>query len=234
VDEWRFACGWSRGAVAPIPQITSLDPGKPCYRSSSGSLKVCDCSDASGSTRIVLLRAYQDIQQQGRDGMSLLESIIDSRNNPLAVVEDIAATNDWSFERSGEDEVTIITQGSWTDYQLSFTWMGEIEALHLACAFDMKIPTQRRAEVQRLIALINEQLWIGHFDIWAQTGTIMYRQALVLPDGMTASGTQCEAMLVGAVQACERYYPALQFVVWAGKTAPDAMNAAMFDTEGEA
>jgi hypothetical protein len=168
------------------------------------------------------------------DGMSLLEGIIDSQNNPLAVVEDIAATNDWSFERSGEDEITIVTQGAWTDYQLSFTWMGEIVALHLACAFDMKIPVQRRAEVQRLIALINEQLWIGHFDIWAQTGTIMYRQALLLPDGMSASSAQCEAMLIGAVQASERYYPALQFVIWAGKSATEAMSAAMFDTEGEA
>ena len=36
--------------------------------------------------------------------MSLLEGIIDSRNNPLAVVEDIAADNNWSFERSGEDD----------------------------------------------------------------------------------------------------------------------------------
>ena len=166
--------------------------------------------------------------------MSLLEGIIDSRDNPLAVVEDIAANNDWSFERSGEDEITILTQGTWTDYQLSFTWMGEIEALHLACAFDMKIPPQRRAETQRLIALINEQLWIGHFDIWAQTGTIMFRQALLLPDGLSATVAQCEAMLVGAVQSCERYFPALQFVVWAGKSAQDAMNAAMFDTEGEA
>ena len=88
--------------------------------------------------------------------MSLLEGIIDSRNNPLAVVEDIAADNNWSFERSGEDEVTIVSKGDWTDYQLSFTWMGEIEALHLACAFDMKIPSARRGEVQRLIAAINE------------------------------------------------------------------------------
>ena len=66
--------------------------------------------------------------------MSLLEGIIDSRNNPLAVVEDIAADNNWAFERSGEDEVTIVSKGSWTDYQLSFTWMAEIESLHLACA----------------------------------------------------------------------------------------------------
>jgi len=41
-------------------------------------------------------------------------------------------------------------------------------------------------------------------------------------------------MLVGAIHACERYYPAFQFVVWAGKNAPEAMSAAMFDTEGEA
>jgi hypothetical protein len=63
---------------------------------------------------------------------------------------------------------------------------------------------------------------------------IMYRQALVLPGGLTASTAQCESMLVGAIHACERYYPAFQFVVWAGKTAPEAMSAAMFDTEGEA
>jgi hypothetical protein len=145
--------------------------------------------------------------------MSLLEGIIDSRNNPLAVVEDIAADHDWAFERSGDDEVTIVSKGEWTDYQLSFTWMNE---------------------VQRLIAGINEQLWVGHFDIWTHTGMIMYRQALVLPGGLTASTAQCESMLVGAIHACERYYPAFQFVVWAGKTAAEAMSAAMFDTEGEA
>jgi hypothetical protein len=166
--------------------------------------------------------------------MSLLEGTIDSESGPLAVVENIAADNNWPFERSGEDEVTIVTQGDWTDYQISFTWMSEIEALHLACAFDMKIPPHRRAEVQRLIACINEQLWVGHFDIWTQTGMIMYRQALVLPGGITASPAQCETMLGSAIAACERYYPALQFVVWAGKSASEAMSAAMFDTEGEA
>src|SRR6202140_5091393 len=166
--------------------------------------------------------------------MSLLEGIIDSRNNPLAVGEDIAANNNWSFERSGGDEVRIVSQGDWTDYQFSFTWMNEIEALHLACAFDMKIPQARRGEVQRLIAAINEQLWIGHFDIWTHTGMIMYRQALVLPGGVTAPTAPCESMLVGALHACERYYPAFQFVVWAGKSATDAMSAAMFDTDGEA
>ena len=166
--------------------------------------------------------------------MSLLEVAIDSRANPLEVVEDVASLNAWSFERAGDDEITIIAGGTWTDYQISFTWMNEIESMHLACAFEMKIPEARKAEVQRLIALINEQMWIGHFDLWSATGTIMFRQALVLAGGSSASSAQCEAMLSAALDSCERYYPAFQFVVWAGKTAQQAVDAAMFDTAGEA
>jgi hypothetical protein len=229
VDGARFACGRTPGAVARIPQITSLEPRK-LWRGP----EIAPCSDASGQRVSAARVRINTSQGKVRDGMSLLEGIIDSQNNPLAVVEDIAASNNWSFERSGEDEVTIVSKGDWTDYQLSFTWMTEIEALHLACAFDMKIPPARRAEVQRLIAAINEQLWVGHFDIWTHTGMIMYRQALVLPGGIAASTAQCETMLAGALHACERYYPAFQFVVWAGKSAAEAMTAAMFDTEGEA
>ncbi|TAH68036.1 MAG: hypothetical protein EWM45_04970 [Rhodopseudomonas palustris] len=166
--------------------------------------------------------------------MPLLEGIFESNNNPLAAVEDIAASNDLSFERSGDDEIVMLSKGTWTDYQLSFTWMNEIEALHLACAFELKVPSARRAEVQRLVAMINEQMWIGHFDIWTHTGTVMYRQALLLPGGLNATTAQCESMLIGALHACERYYPALQFVVWAGKSAEEAMQSAMFDTAGEA
>jgi hypothetical protein len=88
--------------------------------------------------------------------------------------------------------------------------------------------------VQKLIACVNEQLWIGHFDLWTHTGMIMHRQALVLPNGLTASVAQCESMLAGAILACERYYPAFNFVVWAGKSPQEAMAAAMFDTDGEA
>ena len=166
--------------------------------------------------------------------MSLLEVAIDSRNDPLEVVEDVASLNSWSFERAGQDEITIVAAGAWTDYQLSFTWMNEIEALHLACAFEMKIPEPRKAEAQRLIALINEQMWIGHFDLWHATGTIMFRQSLVLAGGSSASAAQCESILSAALESCERYYPAFQFVVWAGKTAQQAVDAAMFDTAGQA
>jgi len=166
--------------------------------------------------------------------MSLLEIQQDSRPNPLHVVEEVAVIRDWSFERSGEDEVSILVRGEYTDYQVSFTWMPEIESLHIACTFDMKIPECRKAEAQRLIALINEQLWIGHFDLWMQSGLIMFREALILAGGAAATTEQCEALLAAATDACERHYPAFQFVVWAGKSAREAIDAVMFETQGEA
>ncbi|TAK48314.1 MAG: hypothetical protein EPO23_06655 [Xanthobacteraceae bacterium] len=167
--------------------------------------------------------------------MSLLDVTSDSRSiDPLDVVEHVAASNDWSFERSGEDEITILTQGRHTDFQVSFTWMHGIEALHIACAFDIKIPAARRAEVKNLIASINEQLWVGHFDIWTQNGLIMFRHALLLAGGAEASQDQCATLLAIALESCERYYPAFQFVIWAGKSAAEAMHAAMFETAGEA
>ncbi len=81
--------------------------------------------------------------------MSLIEIARDQRNNPLDVVEHMAAGNNWPFERAGEDEIGIVVTGRWTNYQVSFTWMSDIEALHLACAFDMKVPDARLTEVQQ-------------------------------------------------------------------------------------
>jgi hypothetical protein len=166
--------------------------------------------------------------------MALIDFTEQPRANPLEVVESMAASNDWSFERAGEDEITLLVTGKWSDYQISFTWMFDIEALHLACAFELKVPERNRAEVQQLISLINEQMWVGHFDLWTKDGIVMYRHALVLAGGVTASGRQCEALLGTALDACERYFPAFQFVVWAGKTAREALDAAMFETQGRA
>ena len=166
--------------------------------------------------------------------MSLIELPEDRRINPVDVVENLAAVNDWSFDRAAADEITLSIAGRWTDYQVSFTWMDDIESLHLACAFDLKVPDQRRPEVRQLISQVNEQLWVGHFDLWVRDGLVMFRHALLLAGGIEASGRQCHALLEAALDSCERYYQAFQFVVWAGKGAREAMDAVLFDTSGEA
>jgi hypothetical protein len=166
--------------------------------------------------------------------MSLSEYADNLQINPVDVVEHMASTNDWSFARASEDEVTLVVAGKWTDYQVSFTWMCDIEALHLACAFELKVPLARRNEALELAAKINEQLWVGHFDLWFADGLVMFRHAMLLTGGISASGAQCESALGTALDACERYFQAFQFVVWAGKSATEALAATMFETSGEA
>jgi hypothetical protein len=167
--------------------------------------------------------------------MSLIEfETEDRRSNPVDTIEHIAAINDWSFERAGDDEITISIGGGWCDYHVSFSWMEDMEAIHLACAFDLKVTEPRKTEVMRLLSMVNEQLWIGHFDLWNKEGVVMYRQTLLLAGGAEPNGAQVEGLLENAIESCERYYQAFQFVVWAGKPAPEALEAVLFETVGEA
>ena len=166
--------------------------------------------------------------------MSLSQIEVDRHENPVDLIERLAASNSWSFDRDEEDEISISVSGVWTDYNIAFTWLQDMEALHVACAFDLKVPAPRRTDVLGLVALINEQLWIGHFDIWPGDGVIMFRHALLLAGGAELNGRQCEAVLTSAVMACERYYQAFQFVVWAGKSGREALDTAMIETRGEA
>lgn len=166
--------------------------------------------------------------------MALIDVDADRQAHPVDMIERIATLNDWSFDRTGDDEITISVDGSWSDYHVSLTWMGELESLHLACAFDLKVPDRRKPEVHYLLTLVNEQLWLGHFDLWSDEGVVAYRHTLLLAGGAEASAAQCEALLEAALEACERHYQAFQFVIWAGKTAREAMEVVAFETVGQA
>jgi hypothetical protein len=166
--------------------------------------------------------------------MELVELDIARDLHPVDVIEQVAHNNDWSFERTGDDEIAISVTGTWTDYHVSFSWMEDFEALHLACAFDIKVPENRTLEVMRLLSLINEQMLFGHFDLWEQEGAIMFRQSLLLSGGAEPTSQQVEVLLNSALEACECYFQAFQFVVWSGMNARDALASVLFETFGSA
>jgi hypothetical protein len=165
--------------------------------------------------------------------MAFAERSYDRVLNPIDLIEQLAQSHDWPADRSSDDELTLIVAGTWTDYHISLNWREDLEALHLACAFDFRVPENRLPEMYRLVAQINEQLWLGHFDLWTQEGLVMFRHALLL-NGAVPTLRQCEAMLKAALEGCERYYQAFQFVVWAGKESREALVSTMFETEGRA
>ena len=96
-------------------------------------------------------------------------------SNPIDLVEEIAARNDWAIERTSTDELTLTVTGQWTDYHVSLNWRDDLETLHIACAFDAKVPDNRLPEVYRLVAQINEQLAARVATLEAEVATLKQR-----------------------------------------------------------
>ncbi|WP_089174361.1 YbjN domain-containing protein [Bosea sp. AS-1] len=163
-----------------------------------------------------------------------MDADLDRPSNPLDLFERLASLNNWTFDRDSDDELSVSVTGGWSEYHVAITWLAEVEALHIACAFDLKVPERRRGEVLQLVSLVNEQLWLGHFDLWSSESVVMYRHALLLSGGAEPTDEQAAALIKSAIDACERYYQAFQFVVWAGKTAREGLEGAMLETAGEA
>lgn len=166
--------------------------------------------------------------------MTALRAYLEETPNPLDKIELVAELHDWPIERTSEDEVNMVVEGAWSDLHLCFNWRQDVEGLHLACGFDLKVPPNRREEVARLVTLVNGQLYFGHFDIWRHEGELMFRDGLLLAGAGDVTDAQVEALIQMALSSCERYFPAFQYVIWAGKTAEEALRNSILETAGEA
>jgi hypothetical protein len=167
--------------------------------------------------------------------MSGLQARVRERaTNPLDVLEQIVAANEWAFERRSDGEMAAEAPGKWCDYGLFFSWSPEISAMHFSCAFDMKVPPEGRAKLFELLAMANEKLWIGHFGLESEEGVPVFRHSVLLRGAPSASAESLEDMVDIAITECERFFPAFQFVLWGGKAPGDALQAAMLDCVGEA
>ena len=155
-------------------------------------------------------------------------------DSPLDVVEQVVSANDWTFERRSDEEMAVQVPGHWCDYSLFFSWSDMTNAVHVTCAFDMRVPVPRRRDVRELLALINEKMWLGHFGVWEDEGLPMFCHFLPLRGALGPSPEQMEDVVDTAVVECERFYPAFQYVIWGGKTPAEAVALAMVDTQGEA
>jgi hypothetical protein len=98
----------------------------------------------------------------------------------------------------------------------------------------MKVPAKKRNHLYALLAMANEKLWLGHFDLWSEEGLPMFRHSALFRDEAGASVELIEDLVDIAITECDRFYPAFQFVLWGGKDPAEAIAAAMLETEGEA
>ena len=152
---------------------------------------------------------------------------------PIEILEQYFEARGWACERTGEGEIVASATGSWAQYELRGVWRPEDQVLQFLAFPDIKVAADKRIAIFEALSLINEQLWLGHFEAWSGSGLVVFRHSTIL-DGDGLSLEQAEAIAEAAVEECERFYPVFQFVLWGGKSPGEAIAAALIDTHGEA
>ncbi len=153
---------------------------------------------------------------------------------PVDMLAALFEARGWPFEVVSGDELTGEVQGSWTKYQMRAVWRAEDSVLQFIALPDIRVSSEKRGDAHELLCLINEQMWLGHFDIWSNGDMLLYRHGAMLGDDGMLSLKQAQAMVETALDDCDRFYPAFQFVLWGDKSPRDALDSALVDAAGEA
>ena len=154
--------------------------------------------------------------------------------NPLDRVEEILVNHNWVFNRMNEDELVVQVSGKNCEYRLFFIWQEEMNAMQFCCQYDLFIDNQSYEAAARALMSINENLWMGHFDIPKDTGVPSFRHACLFRGVTKSAGSEHIEDLVDVSMAqCERYYPV--FYLLSGNTNPEeaSLNLALMETRGE-
>jgi hypothetical protein len=166
--------------------------------------------------------------------MAYLEQTYEDDIHPIDIVESLANTNDWDFDRIAEDQIAMAIEGQWRTYSLTLAWCAADQTLRLICTFEMEPGTEKLPALYEGLNAINEQSWCGNFSWWADNNLMVFRYGLLLADDITAAPEQIDRMITSAFLSCERYYPAFQLMVWGDQTPKQALQVAIAEAYGRA
>ncbi len=156
---------------------------------------------------------------------------------PIDMLEQYFVAQGWPYDRNGDEEIVAQVEAAWGEYELRGLWRDEDRVLQFVGLPGLRAEPEQRGGAYELLGLINEGLWLGHFDLWTGDGTILFRHAALVggdEEEAALSLAQAETLVEAALDECDRYYPAFDFLLTQGKDAPEALRMALTDTAGEA
>lgn len=159
----------------------------------------------------------------------------DTPFTPIEQTEFFLSSTDWPNKRLGPNEMVVGLNGNWCEYQITVSWDEISQLYQSAVSFNIGVARSgaKETELLRLLALLNENLYFGHFDLWREENAVVWRHAQFL-ETPTVSDAFLQKLFFEAPHICEKHYPAFQYVLW-GEQAPEhALAAVLFETAGTA
>lgn len=153
--------------------------------------------------------------------------------NPIDVVENIFSSRSFELERRNINEVVVEVQGKWNNMLLFFAWEANMQCMHLSCLMDIETKIEDRSKIFELLALVNEELWVGHFSYWTEQNIPVFKHSVILNDGEDIESKISQIIDI-AIKECERMYPIFKVVLTKGMDPKQALYPMMMATVGQA
>ncbi len=154
--------------------------------------------------------------------------------NPIELMERFVDINDWRLHHASPDEICVEVPGKWSDYNMTLTYQERFAALHVNVLLDIFILDQQFDAAREVIATLNHNIWMGHFDLIAKDGSVLFRHNLPLRGTGGATPEQMEDLVDITLGECERAYPALFQIATGVVSAEMATATVLMETVGSA
>jgi hypothetical protein len=159
----------------------------------------------------------------------------DDDANPLDLVEDFFESKGWTITRSEDDLMVATVPGAKAKYEISMEWQEEFSALLFACTMPVEIGLNQIEAAARTLEQVNQNLWLGHFDLSAKNKHPTFRHTFLfrmIPSGLAVDIVQDVVEI--AMAECNRFYSTFLLVQAGDIRLADNLHAATFETIGEA
>ena len=166
--------------------------------------------------------------------MNLAKNYATELYNPIDTVENIFATRSYEFDRRTNNEVAVEVQGKWNNMLLFFAWEENMRCLHMSCLMDIQSSIEDRSKIFELLAMANEDLWVGHFSYWTEQKMPVFKHSMIVNNNEAEFEQKISQLADIAIKECERMFPIFNVVLTKGMSPQQAMYPMMMETVGRA
>ncbi|MBO4294026.1 MAG: YbjN domain-containing protein [Alphaproteobacteria bacterium] len=133
--------------------------------------------------------------------------------NPIDTVQTFFNGRSVEFERRNLNEIVAEVQGKWQNMLLFFAWEERLKCLQISCFINIQNKICDTSRIFELLALINADLWLGHFSYWTEHQTPVFKHTVIVDFNDTCFEQKMSQIIDIAINECERMYPVFQAVM---------------------
>ncbi len=155
--------------------------------------------------------------------------------SPLDMIQDLAEAKGWVFERRDPDMLALKMPGKAHTYEAWLEWQEEFSAVLFSCTLPLDIKDEYFEAAARTLEQVNQNLWLGHFDLSAKGNVPTFRHTILLRMVPANVGFDLvQDLLDLAAAECDRFIGTFELLASGDIRLEESLTATVFETVGEA